>query len=1123
MVRRAIMTIFKALKSLLHDRIHQLLNDAIAFNSNDNLVHLDESDHRLLAANDKLSYPELDVPKKLIKEIKDEIKEKGVNPLCLVTGIVELELKGKTFMTPVRLTPLQLHHDKVRSTVSFSHTNEPFINPYLVRTLQSEFELDPSGIDPHNIFEWILEKGFKLRTDLSFVGNFHHHRYAIVRELEDLLKTESFSESLLDLFGEFEEDSQQWNISSKNLLAADIDHEAVFKQLGLSSTIVQGPPGTGKTQVLVNIIGKMLLDRKRLTVISEKHVALEVVFNKLVELGLSPLAYIAASEHSNTAFIRSLEDSWKFFEESEVKETVNLQLSEQYEQRLQLVLDTINRDELAGGISYSSFLKYYAPFKHSEYSFRSIIPGLTEFEKFSATIREIYRLELSESVGCLKPFALTKGLLPILDQMISHWQNKLSQLCAYFEIEKWLDLEMAMKTAADLQIFENELIKKYGNLIEPDSANRKKFERLYKKWLSHPLREHPLAVSSHWKQRPDEIEINSLRNSLKGGFFEKRKASRRWKQLSHLPIGKADEAIAEELLIRAQEDSLSQLKVKFCGLGIENPYVEVDQVNQLLHYLTREKWELFVQFDENERSQFRSFHETLRNLYDELQLHLRLKTDQPLHQQLEALRSNLGHLIQLPEIADFSSELLQLIGTCLSWEQFQSDLFHSHKILLEKTYPTLKGFDPHEIGKDLDEIITLQESESHLLVNEILFDKKSLFAEYNTLLTTSARKLNEEEKTLKQKLKRGKSILVKEFGKSRQHLSLRELFSTEAKYWIQLLKPIWLSNPSFVAKSLPLEKSLFDIAIFDESTQIPLQNVLGVLQRSDRALVAGDEHQMGPANYFSTTGSEIEDLLHQASFHYSPVSLKHHYRSKYPDLIRFSNHHFYNGELLVYPTPNTPDNVLNYVYIPDGRFVDRKNVMEAKAVAEKIRSALEKSQKIGVVAFSEEQLNTIINELNSHEKDQLEERIEHSGWFCKSLENLQGDECDHLVISFGYAKNQDGEFHHRFGPMNLHSGRNRLNVLMTRAREEISLFTSVESSTFKVSENESVNLLRQLLAYFENYRNTKTHDVFPYALKPEISGLEIRFDNIYDQFRSARELVTLHSVLKHRGWKITYH
>ena len=134
---------------------------------------------------------------------------------------------------------------------------------------------------------------------------------------------------------------------------------------------------------------------------------------------------------------------------------------------------------------------------------------------------------------------------------------------------------------------------------------------------------------------------------------------------------------------------------------------------------------------------------------------------------------------------------------------------------------------------------------------------------------------------------------------------------------------------------------------------------------------------------------------------------------------------------------------------------------------------------------------------------------------------MQGDECDSLIIGFGYAPNENGDFHLRFGPMNTENGRKRLNVLLTRARESIDFFCSVRSSDFKLSDNESINLLRQWIAFSE--RNESNNEVvFPYDLEPKIEGRTLVFNRIQNTLPTAREIVTLQSVLESRGWNVQF-
>ena len=67
-------------------------------------------------------------------------------------------------------------------------------------------------------------------------------------------------------------------------------------------------------------------------------------------------------------------------------------------------------------------------------------------------------------------------------------------------------------------------------------------------------------------------------------------------------------------------------------------------------------------------------------------------------------------------------------------------------------------------------------------------------------------------------------------------------------------------------------------------------------------------------------------------------------------------------------------------------------------------------------------------------------------FFIKSLENVQGDERDVIIISVGYGKAQDGRMTLNFGPINTQGGWRRLNVLVSRAKWKTILVTSIRSS-----------------------------------------------------------------------------
>jgi hypothetical protein len=82
-------------------------------------------------------------------------------------------------------------------------------------------------------------------------------------------------------------------------------------------------------------------------------------------------------------------------------------------------------------------------------------------------------------------------------------------------------------------------------------------------------------------------------------------------------------------------------------------------------------------------------------------------------------------------------------------------------------------------------------------------------------------------------------------------------------------------------------------------------------------------------------------------------------------------------------------------------------------------------------------------------------------FFVKALEQVQGDERDVIVISVGYGKNASGVLSHNFGPINQQGGERRLNVLVTRARNQVVLVSSIQYTD--IDPNRTQNLGPRLL------------------------------------------------------------
>ncbi|HSP81681.1 MAG TPA: DEAD/DEAH box helicase, partial [Myxococcaceae bacterium] len=272
------------------------------------------------------------------------------------------------------------------------------------------------------------------------------------------------------------------------------------------------------------------------------------------------------------------------------------------------------------------------------------------------------------------------------------------------------------------------------------------------------------------------------------------------------------------------------------------------------------------------------------------------------------------------------------------------------------------------------------------------------------------------------------------------------------------LRPVWMASPQTVAQIFP-RRELFDVVIFDESSQCRLEESLPVLTRAKRVVIAGDPKQLPPTRFFESAvvqsqeeadvedeqglfeeqQSEVEDLLGAAlNLEIEQCYLDVHYRSRNADLIGFSNEHFYDSRLQA--IPGHPSNRVRHAPLRlvrvGGIYEKRVNRVEAEAVGALVKELLEQPEppSIGVACFNLAQRDTItevLEELAAADAGCAAKlaaararRGEGSfeGLFVKNLENVQGDERDHLIISTTYGPDAKGRFYRRFGPLGMAGG-----------------------------------------------------------------------------------------------------
>ncbi len=302
-------------------------------------------------------------------------------------------------------------------------------------------------------------------------------------------------------------------------------------------------------------------------------------------------------------------------------------------------------------------------------------------------------------------------------------------------------------------------------------------------------------------------------------------------------------------------------------------------------------------------------------------------------------------------------------------------------------------------------------------------------------------------------------------GQTRPRIAVRDLMLRAGKA-IQTLKPCWMMSPMSVAQYLEPGKLSFDLVIMDEASQIRRQEALGAIARGGKAVIVGDEMQLPPTPFFQKLSEgEIGDdddfeetkqgsVLEAAAGRFYPCRrLKWHYRSEHGSLIAFSNHEFYNDQLTVFPSPyyDHPEYGVS-LQQTSGIYDSGLNEIEGKAVVAAAVEFMKNSpnQSLGIVAVNAKQAE-FIRELLDRECASDETAAAYvQRWeltlesvFVKNLENAQGDERDVIFISIVYGKDRNGMFYQRFGPINGIYGHRRLNVLFTRAKKKVTVFTSM--------------------------------------------------------------------------------
>lgn len=322
------------------------------------------------------------------------------------------------------------------------------------------------------------------------------------------------------------------------------------------------------------------------------------------------------------------------------------------------------------------------------------------------------------------------------------------------------------------------------------------------------------------------------------------------------------------------------------------------------------------------------------------------------------------------------------------------------------------------------------------------------------------------------------ALLQNETNKQKRHIPLRKLFD-QAGDAIQALKPCFMMSPISVAQYLKAEGLTFDLLVIDEASQMLPEDAMGAIARSAQIVVVGDHMQLPPTNFFGAAKDDIgdddedeeavdaESILDLASSTYQPTRrLRVHYRSRHESLIAFSNRRFYDDALIVFPSPGDASATAGVSLINvDGIYSGNVNRKEADAVCAAAVSHMHDfpDRSLGIGTINSKQRDLIMEqmELLQSQDPVVAEFCARENWggriepfFVKNLETIQGDERDTIFVSTLFGPPSEGKKpFQRFGAINRASGHRRLNVLFTRARHQLVVYTSLKPTDINADTN----------------------------------------------------------------------
>ena len=884
----------------------------------------------------------------LYRASKNALEEGGANTLYLAYGFLTWlpSHNSKQCKAPLILIPVRLERKNVQSHFTMViGEDEPRFNMTLLEMLRRDFDItaldifskelphDDHGLDIDGIWRRVQHtikdiRGWEVSHTIG-IGLFSFAKYLMwkdIAEHSDILRQNKVVEHLVSRSSSF---AGEPDFISPNELDSKLRPQDVFCPLLADSSqlsaiasasagktfVLEGPPGTGKSQTIANMIAHCLAHNKTVLFVAEKAAALNVVYQRLKNIGLGDFCLELHSNKANKADVIAQlgraasnrtepENEWdrKGGQLARVRTGLNeyvRHLHKRYPNGLSAyhAMGTIVRNRSCQTLPFS----WPSITTHDRDSYEKLFDIARRIAEVGYNATVLSKTSLRHiGQDDWSPRWETQEFLPVLDRL-NVCAMTLSERAKIAQELTGLPFVDACGTSVDhlrriASLLPKLFEKPWRFLLHPDAATSiatlrnaqnilHKYDEIWNSlsvpYASHaadddlaPLREIWMQASLTWWPKSAFMR-SKVTNALKALGEGKGKPD----CAADLPKLKELHELRKKM---ERHESLCDIATDvFRGMDTDRQLLDetlefADCLNEVLNSLIS---------NEQERKEIL---DTLCSLSDPAssflkedgQATLALRAwNESSHEfdivlaEMKATMHSLADLSQMPtsELVNICQEIKQKKTYIHAWSAWLRLCMEAQELgLASLAEGVCNGTLDASAAEDLLRVnyarwwICGVIDESPVLRKFSLKEHERLIEDFkeqdeNIRQMTAKHIASVLRSTPKTSYPTEQwRILQHEVAKKKRHMSVRRLMENIPDL-LPLLTPCLLMSPLSVAQFLPAGRITFDLVIFDEASQIPVWDSIGAIARGDKAIVVGDTKQLPPTNFFQKADDDQFD------------------------------------------------------------------------------------------------------------------------------------------------------------------------------------------------------------------------------------------------------------------------